>query len=499
MKRAEITAFLSLTFLLLVSFILGILEISIIHTSKNMDRLAVDRSIFSVFGEYQKNLLQNYHIFAIEGTYGTGNFTEDRLISRMHYYGTGDIEHEIKGIQYLTDRSGKPFKEQVLEYMEKKYGISLIKNFTGLTEEWSQQSMDGKKIQEKENHILEEYEQIKSMAQQSEQNNKDLQNSQEEFSQEMKEENPFMFVEKIEKTGLLSMVLPEKMDLSGKAVRLQEQASNRSLTQGYGTFPERQRMNGIEEKLLFNEYILQNFKNAAMDKTENPAYEKNSNSIEPDLIDQKGSNKNDQKESGSLEYEAEYIIAGKASDKENLEAVLMKIFLVRMALNYVYLLEDKEKQGEAAVLATAVTTILLIPEASEALKQLLLLVWSAGESVIDIRALLSGKRVPISKSKNNWQLSLSSLLTLGIGQERMEGEDVSDGISYDWYLRMFMFLENDEKITMRTLDRIEENMQTEWNLDYMKVDQCITKAEIHNTSQILKGITYQFPVYFGYQ
>lgn len=70
MKKAEITAFLSLVFVLLVSFVLGMLEITVIHTAGNLSRLAVDRAVFSVFGEYQRNLLEDYHIFSIEGVMG---------------------------------------------------------------------------------------------------------------------------------------------------------------------------------------------------------------------------------------------------------------------------------------------------------------------------------------------------------------------------------------------------------------------------------------------
>mgnify|MGYP005773703759 FL=1 len=78
MKKAEITAFLSMTFVLLVSFVLGILEISVIHTSGNLNRLAVDRAVFSVFGEYHVRLFSDYQVFAVEGTYGTGEFSEEK-------------------------------------------------------------------------------------------------------------------------------------------------------------------------------------------------------------------------------------------------------------------------------------------------------------------------------------------------------------------------------------------------------------------------------------
>ncbi len=52
----EITAFLSLIFVLLISFIFALLESASIQTTKNQKRLDVDRSVFSIFGEYQKEL-----------------------------------------------------------------------------------------------------------------------------------------------------------------------------------------------------------------------------------------------------------------------------------------------------------------------------------------------------------------------------------------------------------------------------------------------------------
>ncbi len=78
-----------------------------------------------------------------------------------------------------------------------------------------------------------------------------------------------------------------------------------------------------KEKLLFNEYIMQNFTQASKENI----------SEYPD---------SDEK-NRSLDYEIEYIISGKSSDKENLESVVTKIFFIRMALNYVYLMGDSVK------------------------------------------------------------------------------------------------------------------------------------------------------------
>ena len=77
MKKGEMTVFLSIVFVLMISFISGIIQASSIQAGKNLARLETDRAVYSVFGEYQKELLEQYHIFGLEGSYGTGSYTED--------------------------------------------------------------------------------------------------------------------------------------------------------------------------------------------------------------------------------------------------------------------------------------------------------------------------------------------------------------------------------------------------------------------------------------
>lgn len=75
MKKGEITAFLSLIFVLMISFVTAILESASVQAEKNQARLDMDRAVYSVFGEYQKELLEEYGIFAVEGSYETGRST----------------------------------------------------------------------------------------------------------------------------------------------------------------------------------------------------------------------------------------------------------------------------------------------------------------------------------------------------------------------------------------------------------------------------------------
>lgn len=467
MKKGEMTVFLSIVFVLMISFISGIIQASSIQAGKNLARLETDRAVYSVFGEYQKELLEQYHIFGLEGSYGTGSYTEDNLISRMHYYGTDGTEHEITGIQYLTDDHGQAFREQVLTYMEQTKGIGLIRELTGLTAEWEEQEIQGKEMEEIQEETAEQMEEVSDLLETEEDTGTG--------GQEQISENPFTFMEKISQYGIVSVVLPEDMVISEKTVDLEAQASYRNLRTGRGSFPSRTGMDGIEEKLLFDEYLAESFTNAVPE--------------EEDAGEEKDR---------SLDYEIEYILAGRSSDEENLESVLFRIFLIRMALNYTFLLTDTEKQGEAELLALAISAVLLMPEAVEGIKQLVIAAWSAGESVVDIRTLLSGKRTALVKTSENWQTSLSSLFRLG-DDSRQEGSDIQGGICYKDYLRMLLFLENTDEITMRALDRAEENLRTEQQLDHFRADQCITRLRMDNTVTFHDSLTYQFPVYFGYE
>ena len=156
MKKGEITVFLSLTVVLLVSFILGMMNAANIQLMKNQARIDVDSALYSLFGEYQTDLLEEYHIFGIEETYGTGNLQEENLqeenlLRRMHYFGTKGIVHEIKGIQYLTDLDGMGLREQIITYMEQKYGIEYARNLAGMTGEWEEVEIQEKEAKENQN------------------------------------------------------------------------------------------------------------------------------------------------------------------------------------------------------------------------------------------------------------------------------------------------------------------------------------------------------------
>lgn len=443
-QKGEITAFLSLIFVLLVSFILAMLESATIQTAKNQKRLDVERALFSVFGEFQLDLWEEYGVFAIDGTYGSGEYDEGCLLDRLSFYGSAGIEQEITGIQLLTDNGGQAFREQVLAYMEERTGVSLVKDLTGLAAEWQEQEIQGAEISEELDATLAGNEEL------------------------LPEEADSLLWAR--KNQLLSLVLPKDFEVSAKSVPPESQVSVRARYTGRGSFPANAGVGQLGERLLLEQYIVECMGCAT-----------------------------GRKASGrSLDYELEYLLCGKSSDAENLNAVVSRLLLFRFAANYLFLQTDSEKQSEAETFALALALLVLQPEAVEVIKQIVLVLWGFGESVMDLRALLDGGKVPLTKTKESWQMQLSSLFKLGTEEDQKEGMDAQDGLSYVEYLQILLFLEDDTQLTMRTLDRVEENLRQREGMSSFRADTCVTKLKLKNTAEIWNGFTYTFPAYFGY-
>lgn len=453
MRKGEITAFLSLIFILILSVTAGVIESASIQVTKNKKRGDMDRAMESVFAEYQRELLEKYDVFALEGTYETGDFAEENIIQRLAFYGTENIEQDIQKIQFLTDDSGRAYREQVIACMKNKLGISELESLTDSSGKWKEQEDKTDEYEAEEQEVT-----------------NGLDASLAEAGQELpSDENPMATIANIKKSGLLNVVIQNQSDISDKNISLETMPSHRSLQKGKGTFPIKEDTDSVASKLYFGEYLLEKF--AAADKPN---------------------------QEGKLSYELEYIISGTGSDRENLERVVRKLAAVRFAADYGYLMTDEVKKAEAETMALTLAGIVALPALTEVIKHGILLAWAFGEAVIDIRTLLAGGKVELLKTKENWQLQLSSLLKLGTDEEQIERTDSEKGISYKEYLRMLLFAASQKRVVMQSLDVLEMNMQTEKG-DFFKVDNCVSKLEMKSSCRLRRGITYEFVTNYGYQ
>ena len=442
-KRGEVTAFLALIFVLLVGFTGSMMESASLQSAKSYRRADMNCAMESVFAEYQRDMLEEFDLFVLDASYESSDYSEERIFDRLSYYGAFGMEQTMKRVQLLTDYNGAALEDQIAKYMKSKYGLSSLNPF-GEAEE-------SVKI---EDRVNEELAGILS-----------------ENEQELPtENNPLPNMQRVASTPLTELVMPEGKEVSDASVTSDTLVSGRTLQRGYGDFSDKAKQESLS-KMLLDEYLLGHFDTA----------------VEEDGAD------------GTLKYEMEYLLAGEKSDRENLNAVLKRLLLLRFAPNYAFLQQDAAKQAEAQSLALTLCSLIALPVASEAVAQALLLAWALGESVMDLRSLMKGGKVPLVKSTETWQLSLAGLMTLGTEDDHGEGVDAEEGLDYKGYLRGLLLLENKTNLILRTEDLIELCMRNEKGLTWFRADHCVYRMEVASTVRLRRGITYTFNTYYTYQ
>lgn len=448
------TVYLSLVFILLISLAAALLESVSVQLAKNYRRADVDRAAESMFAEYQQELLEEYGIFGLDAGYETGSYEESLLTDRLAYYGGGSGMQKIKKIRFLTDQGGREFYEQAVKDMESRYGLDLAERWLGTTALFNSQETRSEELQTEEK---EKQEELKGLLEINE-------------GELPKEENPIEHISVLRQSPVLSLVLPKDREISEKQIDLGETLGRRSVNRGYGSFDDTGGRSGKAYDLLFGAYLLEYF-----------------------------SAFTDEKKTGAMDYELEYILEGKGSDRENLEAVVKKLQILRFVPNYVYIQTDPEMKAEAEAMALTLCSILAVPAVTEAAAQVILLAWAYGETVMDIRSLMAGNRVPLVKTKESWQLTLPALLKLGTGEDSGAGRDQKEGLEYRDYLRMLLFLESAETSAVRAMDMIEKTLREVRGMKFFHADYCVSRIEIESVYQFRRGITYSFSTRFGYQ
>lgn len=161
-----------------------------------------------------------------------------------------------------------------------------------------------------------------------------------------------------------------------------------------------------------------------------------------------------------LKYELEYVISGKDSDKENLASVVEKIVLAKTGINMAYLITDKEKIEQVSAIAASVAIVTGLPFLEPVAKGVLISAWSMAEAVNDMKILLSGGKVALTKSKGGWRTSIDNITN---GSKK---ED-SKGLSYKEYCQILIAVQNTGDSLYRIMDLIQINIQKRYNSEFL--------------------------------
>lgn len=466
--KGVITVFFSLTSVLILSLICTTLESARVQGARAQAANIADMGNYSVFGEYEKKLLEKYEIFAVDGSYGTGDFSIERVNGRLRSYlqkNAAVAENGLVGLCFdpwnlklddskiqeyalLSDQGGEVFYQQAVAYMKKTIvaaGIGKLFQYhhdavTAKSKQEEYQRNKDSSDQDMKELEKQENEKKKALEEQKETGDTAGAKQTEEMVPSENVSNPLKMIKKLIRKSILELVCPEA-DISDKKVSGKELSSKRSNKKG--NMKLESKYSGLTSDLLFREYLLDHFPNYLSKEKE-----------------------------GKLDYQIEYLIGGKKSDKDNLKSVVRQLLLLREGMNYMYCVRDSEMSAATESLAALLIGWTGIPPLVTVMKHALLLGWAYGESLMDVRILLSGGKVPLMKSPESWVVTLDNLGRL---DELLEnaGDSHKEGSSYLDYLRILLNLQSVSDQTKRSLDMVELNLQSIAGLSNFRVDHCV--------------------------
>ena len=95
----------------------------------------------------------------------------------------------------------------------------------------------------------------------------------------------------------------------------------------------------------------------------------------------------------------------------------------------------------------------LNPAAIAFVKYAILAAWAFVESVLDLRTLLQGGKIPIIKTNHTWTSNLSELPSLLSGWSK--AKESSTGFDYQSHMAALLLMQNNGKVCMRAMDMQE--------------------------------------------
>lgn len=249
--------------------------------------------------------------------------------------------------------------------------------------------------------------------------------------------------------GFLKLVVPEGKEISNRASELEEVPSHRDMK------PETVRTVNFLDHLLIDEYCGMHFKNFLEEEEQQEAGQQETETV--------------------LAYEMEYFLGGKESDRENLSDAVHRLLAVREGMNLVHILTDPQKRAEARGLAMTITGVGALTPLLMITTFFVMSVWALGESLMDVRGLLAGKKIPLLKAKADWQLELEQLLSMG--KEHVVGTGECDtGLSYLSWLKILLFMSNIVLQEFRMMDLIQMNLRQ--GQDSFRMRRCVYQIRI---------------------
>ena len=476
MRKGYITVFLSLSLTLILSLVFTVIEGARISAIRMKFECVADIGMNSVLAEYHRELLKQYDLLFVDTSYGTSSpsiaNTEEHLRNYMQknmqnqktaaIHSARDFLNmrignaELMECSIASDDNGNVLKRQITDFMTDYPTGNLLEKITANSEQISSSRMDSRDIEGERESYQNQIEEIGLHQREVE----------EGVFEEVPLDNPSDIDNGTRSIGVLNMVVSDTSNISTVKVNLNQYISNRTLMKGSGVCNDAVNVSGAPNDILFLAYLF-------------------------DKCGYYG----DIKEKSLLQYQIEYMIAGKDTDWQNLEQVAKKLLHIREVSNIIYILSDTARMAEAEAMALALTAVTLNPALAEPVKYTILFAWAYVESLQDVKCLLNGGRVPIYKTASDWKTGINSIKNV---KGSLYDTDEGRGLNYKEYLEVLLFLTSDHEKTFRAMDIMEMDIRQTSGNSAFRLDGCFDTFRAHLSITSGFGYSYEMERLYGY-
>lgn len=486
--RGSMTVFAALSIMLVASFLFVLLEAAHQQQLRRVAQMNTSLVVESVFSNYCSPLWEKYKILALDNgmteeqepfvswEYYAADLSKESLSQRGFMRGANYLRMDTKCAEFvayrmLTDEDGRAYIKTISDYMRNTIGQQAIEKLAA-----EYQQLSGMDISDKpddtalagaDNAIAEarrleeekakKEEEERKKAQEVAKKAKATKKADKKAEKKAKKkagteaggraiepaENPLEIIKNLWHQGTLSLVLKDAKAVSNMKEDWSDAVSKREKYTGIGLEPIQ---TDATDTLLFTEYLLDHFACYTSGEA-----------------------------AGTLAYELEYLLCGNEKDQSNLSETVQRLLAVREAANLAYLVTDASKQELAYSVALSLAGVTANPGIIYAVKCGLLAAWALAESVLDVRALLSGDKIAIIKNSAQWT---SDLLHLGsVFSSFGTATNCQNGLSYQRYLG-FLLMMQAQKVSYRAMNIQEHVIRSKEGFGDFCMDHLVIDAEI---------------------
>lgn len=474
-QNGSITIFLALTLVLILSFLFSMVEAARVNGLGELAKRKLILETQSLFGAYNQELWEHYGLLFLDMSYGTGEpdvrQIEEHLMeedyekgNEKHFYQIALKDVQVEAYALATDREGAEFRRQACEAAKNQLVESEIKNLESQVAVWNKLENEVDNLEEKWKEALvaeeeaEEYaetagaerQEVEESGKEAEESGREAEGNGEEIEDgEIEEkgeslpENPMGYVTQLKNVSLLAVVMEDPSELSTKSMDMSTGLDNRELFCGNMVMEQEKNV----DKLWFVQYLNQYFSCITEEKEQEHV----------------------------LDYELEYCIGGKETDAQNLELVVKKLLQIRESANFVTIMQDSKKQSIAMKMAEAAVGFTGLVPLIKAVQIGILLAWCYIESILDLRCLLSGGKVPLIKDSTQWKSDLFHIQEAVLQSTYAETEK---GMDYKEYLQILLYTTGERQLTYRAMNVVERNIRLFSQNEAMRMDAMVSTVRV---------------------